>query len=111
MPSSFETPFKIIIPSSSISALQTHLSLTRFPDELEEGHWDYGVPLTDIQRLVARLKDGYDWRKYEKELNETLPMFRMDVEVEGFGRLDVHYVHGRSKVVDAVPLLFVHGCE
>lgn len=111
MTSAIERSFKIFIDQSSLDALQTHLSLTRLPDELDDADWDYGSPLADVQRLVARWKNGYDWRKYEKELNETLPMFTMGIQVEGHGVLDVHYVHGRSKVVDAVPLLFVHGCE
>ena len=35
-------------------------------------------------------------------------MFTRDVEVEGFGVLNIHYVHQRSKVENAIPLLFVH---
>jgi hypothetical protein len=31
--------------------------------------------------------------------------------VEGFGELSVHYVHQRSSVKGAIPLLFVHGCK
>ncbi|EIM89732.1 alpha/beta-hydrolase [Stereum hirsutum FP-91666 SS1] len=107
--SSFEKPYEISIPDSALSDLQNRLSLIRFPDELEDANWDYGVPLRDVQRLVTRWKDGYDWRQYERELNETLPMFTMDVAVEGHGVINVHYVHQRSKVVNAVPLLFVHG--
>ncbi|KAF8258647.1 Alpha/Beta hydrolase protein [Lactarius quietus] len=53
-------------------------------------------------------KDGYDWRTHERELN-TLPMFTSIVAVEGFGELSVHYVHHRSTVEGAIPLLFVHG--
>jgi hypothetical protein len=30
--------------------------------------------------------------------------------VEGFGALSIHYVHQRSKIQGAIPLLFVHGC-
>lgn len=108
---SFEKPYQISVPDSALSDLQKRLSLIRFPDELEDANWDYGVPLRDVQRLITRWKDGYDWRQYERELNETLPMFTMDVAVEGHDVINVHYVHQRSKVVNAVPLLFVHGCE
>lgn len=111
MSSSFERPFQISILDSALSDLQKRLALTRFPDELDDANWDYGVPLADIQRLVSRWQHSYDWRKHEKELNEALPMFTMDVAVEGHGVLNVHYVHQRSKVPDAIPLLFVHGCE
>ncbi|KAG7085364.1 hypothetical protein E1B28_002927 [Marasmius oreades] len=101
--------FKISVPEDSISSLKQKLELTRLPDELDEAGWDYGVPLSDIRRLVARWKDGYDWRKYEKELNDELPQFTRDIEVEGHGALNVHYVHKESRAKGAIPLLFVHG--
>ena len=37
-------------------------------------------------------------------------MFTRDIKVEGFGVLNIHYVHRRSDVGSAIPLLFVHGC-
>jgi len=106
-----EAPFKIAIPDASLDILQQKLALASFPDELEDAGWDYGVPLTDIRRLVTRWKEGYDWRKYEAQLNEELPQFTRDIDVEGHGTLNIHYVHKKSTVVDAIPLLFVHGCE
>ncbi|KAJ3495180.1 hypothetical protein NLJ89_g10669 [Agrocybe chaxingu] len=104
-----EFPFQIAVPDESITLLHQKLALTVFPDELEGADSDYGVRLADLQRLVARWQDGYDWRKYEAQLNAELPQFTRDIEVEGFGPLNVHYVHKRSEVEGAVPLLFVHG--
>ena len=106
-----EEPFKLAIPDATIDLLRQKLSLAVLPDELEEAGWDYGAPLADIRRLVARWKDGYDWRKHETQLNDELPQFTRDIAVEGFGTLNVHYVHKKSDVVDAIPLLFVHGCK
>src|SRR5258706_15413879 len=92
-----EIPFEIHIPSTALDLLQSKLNLTTLPDELEDAGSDYGVPLSYIQRLVERWKGGYDWRAYERELNdrENLPQFRRKIRVEGFGELDVHYVHKR----------------
>jgi pimeloyl-ACP methyl ester carboxylesterase len=104
-----ETPYRISVPDEAIARLQAKLELTTFPDELEEAGWAYGAPLTDIKRLVARWKEGYDWRTAEKSLNDRLPQYTLDVEVEGFGTLNVHYVHKKSDRVNAIPLLFVHG--
>ncbi|CAA7268337.1 unnamed protein product [Cyclocybe aegerita] len=104
-----ELPFRIAVPDDSINILKKKLALTVFPDELEGAGFDYGVPLGDLQHLVARWKDGYDWRKYEAQLNDELPQFTRNIEVEGFGALNIHYVHKKSQVVDAIPLLFVHG--
>ncbi|KAF8158464.1 Alpha/Beta hydrolase protein [Crassisporium funariophilum] len=104
-----ETPFRIEVSDDKIELLKKKLALTTFPDELEDAGRDYGVPLADIQRLVSHWKDGYDWRKYEKELNEELPQFKRDIDVDGFGTLGIHYVHKKSEIVGAIPLLFVHG--
>ena len=106
-----EVSFKIAVPDEHLSILQQKLALTTLPDELEDVAWDYGVPLADIRRLVSRWKEGYDWRKHEAQLNAELPQFTRDIEVEGHGTLNVHYVHKKSEIVDAIPLLFVHGCE
>lgn len=105
-----ETPFKISIPNERIDDLKQRLALTTFPDELDAG-WEYGVPLSDMRRLIARWKDGYDWRKHEAALNDELPQFTRDIEVDDHGALNVHYVHKKCDVEGAIPLLFVHGCK
>ncbi|KAF4613762.1 hypothetical protein D9613_007593 [Agrocybe pediades] len=104
-----EIPFKIDVPQESIDLLQQKLALTTFPDELEDADWDYGTPLADVKRLISRWGNGYDWRKHEAALNEEFPQFTRDIEVEEHGTLNMHYVHKKSHVVDAIPLLFVHG--
>lgn len=106
-----ENPFRIDVPESQLSQLHQKLSLTVLPSELDDAGWSYGAPLSDINRLVTRWKDGYDWKKHEAELNAELPQYMRDVEVDGFGTLGIHYVHKRSQVASAIPLLFVHGCE
>ncbi|EKM79128.1 hypothetical protein AGABI1DRAFT_85025 [Agaricus bisporus var. burnettii JB137-S8] len=106
---STESPFKISVPDEQISLLKKKLELVRHPDELEEAGLDYGVPLKDMQRFAAYWKDGYDWKKHEAQLNEELPQFTRDIEVEGFGSLNIHYVHKKSTVDTAIPLIFVHG--
>ncbi|KAI0326532.1 alpha/beta-hydrolase [Cubamyces sp. BRFM 1775] len=108
MSANTEKPFKVSIPDEDIELLHKKLELARFPDELEEAGWLYGAPLADVKRLVARWKDGFDWRQSEAQIN-ALPQFTRDIEVEGFGTLNIHYVHQRSDVEDAVPLLFIHG--
>lgn len=105
------TAFKIVILDEKIEFLQKKLALTILPDELEDSGRDYGVPRADIERLLARWKNGYDWRKHEKQLNEELPQFQKKIEVDGHGLLNIHFVHKRSEVEGAIPLLFVHGCE
>ena len=104
-----EQPFKISVPDDALALLKRKLDDTRLPDEVNTAEWAYGVPLADIKRLLGRWKDQYNWRTHERELNE-LPMFTRSIVVDGFGELNLHYVHQRSAVEGAIPLLFVHGC-
>lgn len=105
-----EQPFTLTVPDADIEFLLKKLAVSRIPDELEDAKWEYGSPLEDIKRLVARWQDGFDWRKSEAEIN-ALPQFTRDIGVDGFGALNIHYVHQKSETVDAIPLLFVHGCK
>ncbi|EIW59623.1 alpha/beta-hydrolase [Trametes versicolor FP-101664 SS1] len=103
-----EKPFTLSVPEADLELLRKKLELVRLPDELDGANWDYGAPLADIKRLVTHWKDSYDWRKSEAEINK-LPMFTRDIEVDGHGSLNIHYIHQKSEVKNAIPLLFVHG--
>jgi hypothetical protein len=105
-----ESPFKISVPDALLDRLHQKLALTTLPDELEGAGWEYGVPLADVKRLVARWSNGYDWRHHEAQLNR-LPQFTRPISVDGHGTLTIHYIHQQSAVSGAIPLLFVHGCR
>jgi hypothetical protein len=106
-----ETPFNIAIPDAKLALLHQKLKLSTFPDELEDSGWEYGVPLKDMRRLVEKWENGFNWKAHEAQINSELPQFTRDIEVEGHGTLNIHYVHKKSAVAGAIPLLFVHGCE
>jgi hypothetical protein len=106
-----EVPFTIDVPDSALEDLKQRLALTRLPNELEDSGWDYGVPLADIKRLLEYWRAKYNWRKHETQLNAALPQFTRDVEVDGQGTLNIHYIHKKSENPNAIPLLYVHGCE
>jgi hypothetical protein len=104
-------PFTISIPDSRIADLKSRLALATFPSELDDAGWDYGTPLADVKRLASYWRDRFDWRKAEQRLNETLPQFTTEVALDNdFGTLNVHFVHQKSSIDGAIPLLFVHGC-
>jgi hypothetical protein len=102
-------PFTLSIPDSALADLQNRLKLTRLPNTLADAGRERGSRLEDVKRLVARWTDGFDWRAFERDVN-TLPMFTAPVPVDGFGSLNIHFVHQKSSVPNAIPLLFVHGC-
>ncbi|KAG6808891.1 hypothetical protein H0H87_012340 [Tephrocybe sp. NHM501043] len=103
------SPFNIAITDDQLALLKQRLALATFPDEIDDARWDHGAPLADIKRLVGYWKDAFDWRKQEKALNAELPQFTRDIDVEGFGTFNIHYVHKNSEVKGAIPFLFVHG--
>ncbi len=104
------SPYHISVKDSEIARLKEKLALSSFPDELDQAAWDYGAPLQDVKRLAQYWRNGFDWRKAEAKLNE-LPNYRTNISVDGgFGELDVHFVHQRSPIAGAIPLLFCHGC-
>ena len=65
--------FKNSVSDEQLNLLRTKLELAVFPDELENAGKKYGVPLADVKRLVARWKNGFDWRAQEAALNAELP--------------------------------------
>jgi hypothetical protein len=103
--------YRIAVPEEQILDLKQRLALTKFPkDELDGSGWDYGSPLADVKRLIAYWRDQFDWRKAEARLNQ-LPHFSTDIQCDGFESLKIHFLHKKSDVESAIPLLFVHGCE
>ena len=103
-------PYTISVPDSKLQQLHDKLEAAKFPDELDAAGWDYGAPLADVKRLTAFWKNQYDWRMQEEKLNQ-LPNFKAVVSIDGFGTLDIHFVHQKSEVQEAIPLLFCHGCQ
>jgi hypothetical protein len=102
-------PYQIAVPDSDIEKLKSRLADTRLPDELNESAWDYGAPLADVKRLVAYWRDQYDWRAAEAKINQ-IPQFRATIQADNFEPLKIHFIHHKSPVVGAIPLLFCHGC-
>lgn len=86
-------PYSISVPEEALMELKQRLALMKLPSQLEPGpqgnEWDFGVPVKEIRRLVEYWKTGFDWRKAESQLNH-LPQFRTEIDVEGFGDLDIH---------------------
>ena len=66
------------------------------------------LPRADIKRFVNHWRHKFDWRAHERKINE-LPNYEVQVEVDGHGTVDMHFLHQKSDVPGAIPLLFVHG--
>lgn len=106
---SSEKPFQIAISDREIDLLRQRLVLAHFPNELDGDDKLQGPSLTTIKRLVQRWRSGYSWRAQEAKLNAEFPQFTRDIDVDGFGTLNIHYIHKKSTIRGAIPLLFIHG--
>ena len=97
------TPFHIAVPDSDLTDLKTRLSLTRFPDAETPDDWSQGIPLGYMQEIRDYWLNDYDWRSREALLNQ---FDQFTTTIDG---LDFHFIHVRSSVEDAAPLLLTHG--
>jgi epoxide hydrolase len=96
-------PYRVDIPQADLDDLAARLSSTRFPDELSDVGWSYGVPLGYVRELVDHWLNGYDWRAHEARINEH-PQFVTTIDGE-----QVHFLHVQSPEPDALPLITTHG--
>lgn len=104
-------PYKIQVPDPALAKLKAKLAASTLPDAVDfSDDWNYGSPRSDVARLAKYWEQGFDWRKQEEGLNQY-PQFTTVVDVEGFGGLNIHFLHQRSADPKSIPLLFVHGCE
>lgn len=96
-------PFRFAISDRSIADLHARIDLTRWPDEVNDEAWGYGVRLDYLKELTDYWRRRFDWRAAEARIN-ALPQFLTDID-----GLDLHFVHARSAHSQAMPLLITHG--
>lgn len=96
-------PFRIQIPQSELEDMKHRIAATRWPEEIPGAGWSRGVPLAYLKELAEYWRTGYDWRSAESRLNR-LPQFI--TEIDG---VDVHFMHVKSAVKGALPILLTHG--
>jgi epoxide hydrolase len=96
-------PYVVEVPEADLDDLRARLLNVRWPDELPDADWEYGVPRAYVQDLVRYWRDGYDWRVHEAKLNQH-PQFTTTIDGQ-----PIHFIHVRSPERDALPLICTHG--
>jgi epoxide hydrolase len=97
-------PFSIHVPDEVLADLETRLANARVPEPLRGADaWTYGIDVDYLKQLVAYWRDRFDWRAQERHLNE-LEQFTTDID-----GVRLHYIHRKSKLPRAFPLLVTHG--
>jgi epoxide hydrolase len=96
-------PFRFDVPQGELDDLYERLDRTRWPDELPDVGWAYGVPRNYLKELVRYWRHEYDWRAAEARLNEW-PQFTTTID-----GASIHFAHIRSPEPDTTPLIITHG--
>ncbi|MHA7776343.1 epoxide hydrolase family protein [Roseibium sp. M-1] len=95
-------PFKIQIGDEAIADLKDRLEKARWPAAIT-GDWSRGQPAGLIRELADQWRTAYDWRTHERELNR-FPHFMTEIDGQ-----PIHFMHIKSPVPDAFPLILSHG--
>ena len=96
-------PFVLAVADETLIDLKRRLEGTRWPEESPLQGWQQGVPLRDMRKLCEYWLGRYDWRRCEAMLN-GFGQYR--TVIDGIG---IHFLHVRSAVRGALPLLLTHG--
>jgi pimeloyl-ACP methyl ester carboxylesterase len=96
-------PYQISVADSELDDLKRRLLDTRWPEQAPVDDWSQGIPLDYLQDVCAYWANGYDWRATERRLN-AYPQFLTTID-----DVEIHFLHIRSSVQSAMPLLLTHG--
>src|SRR3569832_476617 len=96
-------PFTLAVSQDQLDDLQLRLARTRFPERETVDDWTQGALLEKVRALVERWRHGYDWRRFEAQLNG---LGQFTTEIDG---ISIHFLHIRSPHADAMPLVITHG--
>jgi pimeloyl-ACP methyl ester carboxylesterase len=95
--------FRIEVTDAELGDLRDRLGRVRWAERETVDDWSQGVPLVYLRELCDYWANAYDWRPTEAGLN-ALPQFR--TQIDG---LAIHFLHVRSSLRDALPLVLTHG--
>jgi pimeloyl-ACP methyl ester carboxylesterase len=96
-------PFTIAISPFVIDDLRERLGRARWPDEIENSHWEYGTDLNYLKDLCTHWGHGFEWSEQEHYLNS---FHHYHTTIDGFG---LHFIHEKGKGKHPVPILLTHG--
>lgn len=96
-------PFPIAVPDDILTDLDRRLAATILPGRTPGPEWSRGIPPEVLGALVARWRDGYDWREAERRLN------RFEQSVVTVDACDVHVVVARGRRPGRLPVVLTHG--
>ncbi|MFI5243517.1 MAG: epoxide hydrolase N-terminal domain-containing protein, partial [Gemmatimonadales bacterium] len=95
-------PFTVATPDEVLEDLRARLAHTRWPADMSEGGWDYGLSLPYMRELLRYWERDFDWRAREAEINR-FAQFRVDL-----GGRRVHFIHERGRGPESLAIVLKH---
>jgi len=95
--------FRIDVPEAVLTDLRERLTRTRYPEQIPGSGWDYGTDRDYLALLCRYWRDEFDWRRQEALLN-GFEHFVTNIDGQR-----LHFIHQRSPVAEALPLVITHG--
>ncbi|OXT17733.1 epoxide hydrolase [Bacillus sp. OG2] len=96
-------PKTIRISKEEVEDLKSRLKLTRFPDEIPNAEWEYGIPLDLMKDIMRYWENEFNWYEVEKRINS---FSNYQVNIDG---IDIHFIHERGSGLNSIPIIIPHG--
>jgi epoxide hydrolase len=95
--------FEVSVPAAAVDDLRRRLEHTRWPDQLDGTSWEYGTDKRFVEMLCRHWAHTFDWDAFVARCN-AFPQFLTTIDGQ-----QIHFIHARSPVPSARPLLLSHG--
>ena len=96
-------PFEVDVEEGTVADLRERLEHTRWPDQLSDAGWDYGMERETLREMCEYWRTEYDFAGYEHRMN------RFDQYTTTVDGQRIHFYHVESPEPESRPLLLSHG--
>jgi len=96
-------PFAVDVEDGTVADLRERLERTRWPDQLPDAGWDYGMERETLREVCEYWREAYDFEAYQRRMN------RFDQYTTTVDGQRIHFYHVESPEPDSRPLLVSHG--
>ena len=97
--------FRIQVPDADLDELRRRLEGARLPGAIGDAAEESALSLDRLRQLVDHWRDGFDWRRVEREL-AAVPQFEAEVDGQ---RLHVARLPAAEGATETVPVIVFHG--
>ncbi|GAA0367417.1 epoxide hydrolase family protein [Bacillus horti] len=96
-------PYTVRVDKTEIEELKKRLQNTRWPDEIEEAQWEYGIPLAFMKDMLHYWKTEFNWKNVEDRINSYA---NYQADIDGIA---LHFIYERGSGPNPTPLIIPHG--